>query len=98
VSNSLVDEIYDSAISAGAIGGKLTGAGGGGFMLLFAPPSRQREIREKLNTLIHVPFKIEFSGSQIIFFDAEEDYSFEEKDRAGRSIRSFQEMSPLQAV
>jgi D-glycero-alpha-D-manno-heptose-7-phosphate kinase len=98
VSNSFVDEIYESAVSVGAIGGKLTGAGGGGFMLLFAPPSRQREIREKLNTLIHVPFKIEFSGSQIIFFDSEEDYSFEEKDRAARSIQSFQEMSPLQAM
>ncbi len=98
VSNSFVDEIYQSAISAGAIGGKLTGAGGGGFMLLFAPPSRQKEIREKLSTLIHVPFKIEFSGSQIIFFDSEEDYSREEEDRAARSIQSFQEMSPLQVI
>jgi len=98
VSNTFVDKIYETAVSAGAIGGKLPGAGGGGFMLLFAPPSRQREIREKLNTLIHVPFKIEFSGSQIIFFDSEEDYSFEEKDRASRSIQSFQEMSPLQVI
>jgi D-glycero-alpha-D-manno-heptose-7-phosphate kinase len=98
VSNTFVDEIYESAISAGAIGGKLTGAGGGGFMLLFAPPSRHKEIREKLNTLIHVPFKIEFSGSQIIFFDSEEDYSREEEDRAARSIQSFQEMSPLQVI
>ena len=98
VSNSFVDEIYESAISAGAIGGKLTGAGGGGFMLLFAPPSRHKEIREKLNTLIHVPFKIEFSGSQIIFFDSEEDYSREEEDRAARSIQSFQEMSPMQVI
>jgi D-glycero-alpha-D-manno-heptose-7-phosphate kinase len=98
VSNSFVDEIYESAISAGAIGGKLTGAGGGGFMLLFAPPSRQKEIREKLKTLIHVPFKIEFSGSQIIFFDSEEDYSREEEDRAARSIQSFQEMSPMQVI
>ncbi len=93
VSNSFVDEIYESAVSAGAIGGKLTGAGGGGFMLLFAPPSRQKEIREKLNTLIHVPFKIEFSGSQIIFFDSEEDYSREEKERACRSIESFRELA-----
>jgi D-glycero-alpha-D-manno-heptose-7-phosphate kinase len=93
VSNSFVDEIYASAISAGAVGGKLTGAGGGGFMLLFAPPSRQKEIREKLNTLIHVPFKIEFSGSQIIFFDSEEDYLREEKERACLSIESFREMA-----
>ncbi len=93
VSNSHVDEIYESAISAGATGGKLTGAGGGGFMLLFAPPSKQQEIREKLNKLIHVPFKMEFSGSQIIFFDTEEDYSMEERDRADRPIQAFQELS-----
>ena len=67
-------------------------------MLLFAPPSRQKEIREKLNTLIHVPFKNEFSGSHIIFFDSEEDYSREEEDRAARSIQSFQEMSPMQVI
>jgi D-glycero-alpha-D-manno-heptose-7-phosphate kinase len=93
VSNSHVDEIYEEAISAGAIGGKLTGAGGGGFILLFVPPSRQGEVRERLNKLIHVPFKIEFSGSQIIFFDSEEDYSAEERDRANRPIRSFQELT-----
>jgi D-glycero-alpha-D-manno-heptose-7-phosphate kinase len=62
-------------------------------MLLFAPPSRQKEIRERLNTLIHVPFKIEFSGSQIIFFDSEEDYSREEKERASCSIESFRELA-----
>ena len=63
-------------------------------MLLFAPPAKQREVREKLCNLIHVPFKIEFSGSQIIFFDSEEDYSFEEKDRAVRAIDSFKELAP----
>ena len=46
VSNSEVDQIYEQAISAGAIGGKLTGAGGGGFMLLFVPPARQSKVRE----------------------------------------------------
>jgi len=92
VSNSHVDEIYDSAISAGAIGGKLIGAGGGGFILLFVPPHRQKAVREKLNSLIHVPFKFEFSGSQIIFYDQEEDYSAEEKARANQSINSFQEL------
>jgi D-glycero-alpha-D-manno-heptose-7-phosphate kinase len=74
VSNSLVDELYDRAISAGAIGGKLTGAGGGGFLLLFAPPERQSAIREKLSHFIHVPFQFEFSGSQIIFCNLEKDY------------------------
>ena len=69
VSNSQVDEIYRQALSAGAIGGKLTGAGGGGFLLIFVCPGEQKKVREKLNKLLHVPFKFEFSGSQIIFFD-----------------------------
>jgi len=93
VSNSYVDEIYNQALSAGAIGGKITGAGGGGFMLLFVPPPKQREVREKLNKLIYVPFKFEYSGSQIIFFNAERDYSAEERARADQSIRAFQELT-----
>lgn len=93
VSNAYVDAIYDQAMSAGAIGGKLTGAGGGGFMLLFVPPSRQKALKEKLNKLIYVPFKFEFSGSQIIFFDLEEDYSAEERARANQTVEAFQEFS-----
>ena len=81
--NPEVDEIYERARSAGATGGKLTGAGGGGFMLLFVPPARQEEVRDVLKHLIHVPFRIEPSGSQIIFFDAEQDYSAIEAARDG---------------
>jgi len=93
VSNSHVDEIYDQALSAGATGGKLLGAGGGGFLLLFVPPQNQQKVRERLNKLLCVPFKFEFSGSQIIFFDPEADYSAEEKDRAQRFIGGFRELS-----
>jgi D-glycero-alpha-D-manno-heptose-7-phosphate kinase len=92
ISNSFVDELYDQALSAGAIGGKLTGAGGGGFMLLFAPPSKQKAIRERLNKLIYVPFKFESSGSHIVFFDLEEDYAAEEKVRANQTVQEFQEL------
>lgn len=92
VSNSEVDTIYQRAIDAGAIGGKLTGAGGGGFMLLFVPPDRHSAVREALNHLIYVPFKFEFSGSQIIFFDPEQDYQALERARAGQPIRSFREL------
>jgi D-glycero-alpha-D-manno-heptose-7-phosphate kinase len=95
VSNSYVEEIYDQAISAGAIGGKLTGAGGGGFLLLFVPPAKRRNVREQLQKLLYVPFKFEGSGSQIIFFDPEKDYSAEEQDRTRRSIANFQEISAL---
>lgn len=76
VSNPKIDELYERAISAGALGGKLIGAGGGGFLLLFVPPSHQAKVKSKFNKLIHVPFKFEHEGSQIIFFDAQENYSF----------------------
>jgi D-glycero-alpha-D-manno-heptose-7-phosphate kinase len=92
VSNSEVDHIYQRAIDAGAIGGKLTGAGGGGFMLLFMPPDRHSAVREALSHLINVPFKFDFSGSQIIFFDPEEDYQALEQARAGQTIQSFREL------
>jgi D-glycero-alpha-D-manno-heptose-7-phosphate kinase len=82
VSNAQVDDLYDRARAAGAIGGKLTGAGGGGFLLLFVPSDLQPQVREKLSNLIYVPFKFEYSGSQIIFYDAQEDYAEEEKARA----------------
>ncbi len=79
VSNSTIDEIYKKSLSSGAIGGKLIGAGGGGFLLLFVPPRSQKKVRESLKKLIYVPFKFESQGSQIIFFDRQEDYTNEIK-------------------
>ena len=79
VSNPEVDALYEEAVSAGAIGGKLTGAGGGGFLLLFVPPPLQTRVRERLSLLINVPFKFDLTGSQIIYFDPQEDYSDLEK-------------------
>jgi D-glycero-alpha-D-manno-heptose-7-phosphate kinase len=67
ISNSGIDSIYDTARQAGAIGGKLLGAGGGGFMLLFVSPKLQASVKHALKELIHVPFKFENSGSQIIY-------------------------------
>lgn len=76
VSNTEVDDLYERACHAGALGGKLTGAGGGGFLLLFVPPERQAAVRESLSHLIHVPFALENNGSQIIFYEGgEEDLS-----------------------
>jgi D-glycero-alpha-D-manno-heptose-7-phosphate kinase len=69
VSTSQIDEIYERARSAGAVGGKLLGAGGGGFMLLFVPPERQTQVRRALAETLYVPFEFEHSGSQIIFYD-----------------------------
>lgn len=68
ITNPKIDEIYDAARSAGAIGGKLLGAGGGGFMLLFAGPGERPLIEERLFGFLKVPFKFESQGSQIIFF------------------------------
>jgi D-glycero-alpha-D-manno-heptose-7-phosphate kinase len=94
ISNPDIDALYDAARAAGALGGKLVGAGGGGFFLLFVPPSKQRDVRDTLSTLIHVPFKFEFSGSQIIFCDRETDYGDEERTREGQSIRAFRDLRP----
>jgi D-glycero-alpha-D-manno-heptose-7-phosphate kinase len=92
VSNHGVDELYDQALSSGAIGGKLTGAGGGGFLLLFVPPQKQEHVRQKLKDLIYVPFKFEYSGSQIIFFDPQEDYAELDRLRCGQTVHPFREL------
>jgi D-glycero-alpha-D-manno-heptose-7-phosphate kinase len=80
VSNPEVDALYERARDAGALGGKLTGAGGGGFLLLFAEPGRHQAIRHALGDRLHVPFRFETGGSQIIFYEPEADY--DEADRA----------------
>ncbi len=96
VSNGYVDELYQRVRKAGAIGGKIAGAGGGGFLLLFVLPSAQRKVREALSDKIHVPFRFESGGSQIIFYQPErEDYSELEKDRATRAISSFKELDSM---
>jgi D-glycero-alpha-D-manno-heptose-7-phosphate kinase len=92
VSNAEVDAVYEGAKEAGAVGGKLTGAGGGGFMLLFVPRDRQAAVRLRLQQLIHVPFRFEFSGSQIIVFEPEQDYSADERQRAGQVVAPFREL------
>ena len=66
VSNSTVDNLYDAAIRSGAVGGKLLGAGGGGFMLLFVQPEHRPRLVETLGKLIRVPFKFEMSGGRIV--------------------------------
>lgn len=68
ISSPAIDRIYSCAIKNGAIGGKILGAGGGGFMLFFAEPEAQPRIRGALKKLLHVPFKFEYSGSSIIFY------------------------------
>jgi D-glycero-alpha-D-manno-heptose-7-phosphate kinase len=69
VSSPVIDEIYEAGREAGAIGGKLLGAGGGGFMVFLVPPEKRQAVRERLSKLIHVAFKIEGSGSQIMLYE-----------------------------
>ncbi|MBI2596257.1 kinase [Candidatus Daviesbacteria bacterium] len=67
ISNQLIDEIYSEGISAGALGGKLLGAGSGGFIVFFVEPSMQKKFLRKFNKLLHVPFAFEKTGSSIIY-------------------------------
>ncbi|MFH1033301.1 MAG: kinase [Pseudomonadota bacterium] len=96
VSNSEVDQLYQAARDAGALGGKLTGAGGGGFMLLFVPPSRQARVIEALPGTIHVPFRLEFDGTQIIFCDRQEDFSQQSRLRDQLRPVVFRELNACQ--
>lgn len=93
VSNAAINGLYEEARAAGAVGGKLLGAGGGGFMVLFVPPERQDDVIEKLDKCLHVPFRFEFSGSQIVFYDQETDYAQAEAFRDSRPAIQFRELN-----
>jgi D-glycero-alpha-D-manno-heptose-7-phosphate kinase len=93
VSNGEVDAIYEQARAAGALGGKLTGAGGGGFLLLFVPPEQQAGLLESLDGYLHVPFEFEPAGSQIIFYAPGVDYREAERARREQPALTFKELS-----
>jgi D-glycero-alpha-D-manno-heptose-7-phosphate kinase len=67
VSNGKIDEMYETARSAGALGGKVAGAGGGGFLILYCPHSKQAHVRAALSGLKELPFLLEQDGSKVIF-------------------------------
>ncbi len=67
IANPHIDDIYEKARNAGVIGGKLLGAGGGGFMLFYAHPEDHKKIREALKDILYVPFHFESEGSKIIY-------------------------------
>lgn len=69
VSNSNIDDIYEAGRSAGAIGGKLLGAGGGGFMLFFVRTEHRARLKENLAKLVHVAFEFETNGSRIVIYE-----------------------------
>ena len=69
ISNPLIDDIYDRAMSAGATGGKLLGAGGAGFMIFYVPDQKKTSVREALSDFREIEFEMDNSGASIIFID-----------------------------
>ncbi len=67
ISNAVIDQAYQAALTAGACGGKLLGAGGRGFICLYSEPEKQKAVREALKTLNEVSFRFSAEGSRIIF-------------------------------
>jgi D-glycero-alpha-D-manno-heptose-7-phosphate kinase len=74
ITNSNIDQIYQAGLSAGALGGKLLGAGGGGFMLFYVPPERRAALRERLKSLLCVPFTFSKRGSRVVVYEPDEEY------------------------
>jgi len=68
ISSSKIDEMYQAAKNAGAIGGKILGAGGGGFVLFFVKPHNQKKVKKVLKGLTHVPFSFENTGSKVVLY------------------------------
>lgn len=83
VSTNSIDLLYERGIKAGALGGKLLGAGGGGFLLFYVEPDRQKAVREALYELMHVPFKFEDGGSRVIYYAPE---SYEPKENEAEKL------------
>jgi D-glycero-alpha-D-manno-heptose-7-phosphate kinase len=68
ITNQEIDDIYETARKHGALGGKLLGAGGGGFVLFYVEPENHERVKKALHQYLHVPFRIDFSGSEIIVY------------------------------
>jgi D-glycero-alpha-D-manno-heptose-7-phosphate kinase len=84
ITNPTLDEIYEAGLSAGALGGKLLGAGGGGFMAFFVPPERRNALRERLKKLLCIPFAFSKKGSHVVVYEPEKAF-----DKSLSAERSF---------
>ena len=67
ITNDKIDNLYNYALRNGALGGKLLGAGGGGFLLLYVPKEKQLDLSKKLKNFIRIPFRFSYQGSHEIF-------------------------------
>lgn len=68
ISNNDIDEIYETGIRAGALGGKICGAGSGGFIVFFVPPENKERVKERLKDFLNVPFRFEHIGTHVIYY------------------------------
>ena len=68
ITNTKIDDLYNAAIKAGALGGKILGAGGGGFVLFFVKPEHQEKLKTALSNFTYVPFKFENTGSKVVVY------------------------------
>lgn len=73
VSTNGIDALYDKGMAAGALGGKLLGAGGGGFLVFYVPKEKQAAVREAMKDLLYIPFKFENEGTKVIYYEAEDE-------------------------
>ena len=71
VSTDSIDELYAKGIAAGALGGKLLGAGGGGFLVFYVQPDRQDAVRSAMHDLMYIPFLFEEGGTRVIHYTPE---------------------------
>ena len=85
ISTPHTDDVYRRGTAAGATGGKLLGAGGGGFMLFFVDPERRQTVKDALDGLLHVPFRFEDAGSQIVFYEPDPEHQRERVEQGRRT-------------
>lgn len=93
IAPAFVDDVYERARNAGAIGGKLLGAGGGGFMLFFVKPEDKISVCDALNDLLLVPFDFESSGSQVVFYDQSH---YSQSSRTRRDYEHLRHQTPTE--
>lgn len=72
ISTGSIDELYEKGMTAGALGGKLLGAGGGGFLVFYVQPEKQDAVKEAMKGLMYIPFKFEDGGTRVIHYSPEE--------------------------
>lgn len=71
ISTNSIDELYERGLKAGALGGKLLGAGGGGFLVFYVQPDKQEEVKREMSDLLYIPFKFENGGTRVIHYTPE---------------------------